>query len=276
MDLRGVLETPGVAVTASNRGRLVFGYIAGTSEVIVWAVDTDGAVTQVGNLTQLGTLIVADADPATKAYRFRTAGSALDLDFAGASATISTFQNPDFSGAQRTYMVLEAAQDLARCTRRWTWAATDPFGAVVHQIDPQAGTATLSNLSVTGSLATTAAGVFGGQISAPAAIFGTASADAINSGGALTFTNVGAGIRVKEGANAKMGVATLAAGTVTVNTTAVAATSRIQLTVQSLGTVANPQAVAVTARTAGTSFTIRSADATDTSVVAWLILDPSP
>lgn len=90
-------------------------------------------------------------------------------------------------------------------------------------------------------------------------------------GGSLTCGTAGVGLAVKEGANACQGVATLVAGTVTVNTSAVAATSRIQLTVQSLGTVTAPKAIAVTARTAGTSFTITSADATDTSVVAWEI-----
>jgi hypothetical protein len=67
------------------------------------------------------------------------------------------------------------------------------------------------------------------------------------------------------------GTATLVAGTVTVSNTLVKAGSRISLTVQSLGTVTTPKAIGVTGRTAGTSFTITSADATDTSVVAWEI-----
>jgi hypothetical protein len=85
----------------------------------------------------------------------------------------------------------------------------------------------------------------------------------------------GKGIRVKEGSNAKMGVATLVAGTVTVSNTNITATSRIQLTAQSLGTVSAPKALAVTARTAGTSFTITSSDNTDTSVVAYYIVEPA-
>lgn len=77
------------------------------------------------------------------------------------------------------------------------------------------------------------------------------------------------GLKVAEGANKKQGVATLVAGTVTVANTSVTATSRIFLTAQSLGTVAAPKAIGVTARTPGTSFTITSADATDTSVIGW-------
>jgi hypothetical protein len=85
----------------------------------------------------------------------------------------------------------------------------------------------------------------------------------------------GKGIYVKEGSNATMGTATLSSGTVTVNTTKVTANSRIFLTIQSLGTVSVPKEIGVTARTAGTSFTITSADNTDTSVVSWIIIEPA-
>lgn len=89
----------------------------------------------------------------------------------------------------------------------------------------------------------------------------------------LRIATVGRGLQIAEGANARMGVATLVAGTVTVANTSVTATTRIVLTVQSLGTVTSPKAVAVTAKTNGTSFVITSADATDTSVVLWLLLE---
>jgi len=82
-----------------------------------------------------------------------------------------------------------------------------------------------------------------------------------------------AGLKVFEGSNAKQGTATLVAGTATVANTSVTATSRIFLTVQSLGTVTSPKALGVTARSAGTSFTITSADNTDTSVIAYEIFE---
>lgn len=91
--------------------------------------------------------------------------------------------------------------------------------------------------------------------------------------GDIQINTAGKGLKIKEGSNAKMGTATLVAGTATVSTTAVTANSRIQLTIQSLGTVSAPKAIGVTARTAGTSFTITSADATDTSVIAWLLVE---
>lgn len=96
----------------------------------------------------------------------------------------------------------------------------------------------------------------------------------IDNAGNLKIDAVGSGIFIKEGSNARMGVATLVAGTVTVNTTAVTANSRILLTRQNhAGTVTG--AVDVTARVAATSFTITSENAADTSDVAWLIIEPA-
>lgn len=80
------------------------------------------------------------------------------------------------------------------------------------------------------------------------------------------------GLKIDEGGgNAKQGVVTLVAGVLAVANTSVTANSRIFLTVQALGTVAAPKAVAVTSITPGVGFTITSADVTDTSVVAYLI-----
>jgi hypothetical protein len=70
------------------------------------------------------------------------------------------------------------------------------------------------------------------------------------------------------------GLTTLVAGTAVVAATAVTSTSRIRLTAQSLGTVTVPSALAVSARTPGTGFTILASQNTDTSAVAWSI-DPA-
>lgn len=88
----------------------------------------------------------------------------------------------------------------------------------------------------------------------------------------LRIATAGRGLQVAEGANAKSGLAVLVAGTVTVNTTAVTANSRIQLTSQVDG--GTPGFQRVSARVAGTSFTITSSNAADTSSVAWLIVEP--
>lgn len=95
----------------------------------------------------------------------------------------------------------------------------------------------------------------------------------IASTGQLRLGTVGAGYSIAEGANAKQGAATLVAGTVVVSTTAVTANSRIHLTGQnSSGT---PGHIYVSARVAGTSFTITSTSAADTRLVAWTIFEPS-
>lgn len=94
--------------------------------------------------------------------------------------------------------------------------------------------------------------------------------------GNLVLGTLGNGLAIKEGTNAAMGVATLVAGTVVVSNTRVTANSRIRLTAQSLGTVAVPSALGISARTAGTSFTILASALTDTSVVAWEIVEPAP
>ncbi len=73
--------------------------------------------------------------------------------------------------------------------------------------------------------------------------------------------------------DSSFGSVALVGGTATVATTAVTANSLIFLTVQALGTVTEAEAVAVTAKTAGTSFVITSANVADTSTVAWFIVN---
>lgn len=69
------------------------------------------------------------------------------------------------------------------------------------------------------------------------------------------------------------GSVTLVGGTATISTTSVTANSLIFLTSQELGTVSDPSALAVTARVAGVSFTITASQATDTSSIAWMIVN---
>lgn len=103
-----------------------------------------------------------------------------------------------------------------------------------------------------------------------------AAADILATDDDLAINAVGKGLKIKEGgAAAKMGVATLVGGTVVVATTAVTANSRILLTGQSLGTVVAPSALTVSARTPGTSFTILASQATDTSDIAWHLIEPA-
>jgi len=80
--------------------------------------------------------------------------------------------------------------------------------------------------------------------------------------------------RVNEaGTTAKTaGLANLVAGTLTINTTAVTALSRIHIHRQSVN---GPQgAIGVSTRVAGTSFTVTSTQPTDTGYFAWEIVEP--
>lgn len=79
----------------------------------------------------------------------------------------------------------------------------------------------------------------------------------------LTIGLAGNVTSVKSG---QSGLATLVAGTVVVTNTFVTANSRIFLSAQDTNTTG---ALKVSARTAGTSFTITSSGGSDTGVVAW-------
>ena len=96
----------------------------------------------------------------------------------------------------------------------------------------------------------------------------------IEAGGDVSLTALGKKIKVKEGANASMGVATLEGGKAVVATTAVTANSRIFLTINE-GGLLNVGVPYEAERTAAKEFTIKSSNALDTSTVAWLILEPS-
>lgn len=91
--------------------------------------------------------------------------------------------------------------------------------------------------------------------------------------GNLVADVAGKGLIVREGTNARMGRSTLVAGTVVVANTSVTANTEIFLTCQTPG--GTPGFLRVSARTAATSFTILSSSGTDTSVVAWLLLEPA-
>lgn len=95
--------------------------------------------------------------------------------------------------------------------------------------------------------------------------------------GDVALSTLGKCYRVKEGENAKMGMATLNGGAsaeVTVSTTAVTASSRIFLEVQG-GTLTHVGAPYVKSRVAGEKFVIGSTASLDASEVAWLILEPA-
>lgn len=93
-----------------------------------------------------------------------------------------------------------------------------------------------------------------------------------------THNNHDSGLRgwtafsLRDGSNKRMGQATLIGGTVVVSNTSITANTRIFLSRETLGGTAGH--LAISARTASTSFTILSSSGTDTSTVNWLLIEP--
>lgn len=99
----------------------------------------------------------------------------------------------------------------------------------------------------------------------------TLTGDVTASTGNIIVSTLGKGLRIKSGVNSRLGTAVLAAGTVTVPNTSVTANSLIFLTAQTTGGTAG--ALRISAKTVNTSFVITSTSSTDTSTVAWSILE---
>jgi hypothetical protein len=152
------------------------------------------------------------------------------------------------------------------------WASQPSASSNVVFSSNVAGTAAFDSFRLTGDgtinagAGTTARDTTWGRLGA--ALFGSSDSD-------IVANLAGKGLKVKEGTNAKMGLATLNSGTgVVINTTVVTANSRIFLTIQAVaGTT--PGTPVVVSRVAGTSFTIKSTGAADTSTVAWMIVEPA-
>lgn len=198
----------------------------------------------------------------TATFNLQSLAAGRTYAFPDAAGTIALIGN---TGTVTTGVWNGTIIDLAYGGTGADLSATGGTSQVVQQSSVGAvltvGQLALADLSDAATVALLAAPVFTGDVN-------------VSTGNALVST-AGKGVRVKEGSNAKQGVATLVLGTVVVANTSVTANSRIFLTVQSLGTVTVPSALAVSARTASTSFTILASDLTDTSVVAYEIFEPA-
>lgn len=133
------------------------------------------------------------------------------------------------------------------------------------------GSSTDANLIIDGTSSTNV-NVSGGQGVDVTLLVGTGGANT-NDLIIETNTNAGQTLKINDGSNEQMGLAVLVGGTVTVNNVKVTANSRIFLTSQVDG--GTPGFVRVSSRVAGTSFTITSSSGTDTSSIAWLIIEPN-
>jgi hypothetical protein len=163
--------------------------------------------------------------------------------------------------------------------------ATTPASSQYLQFISGSDTYRFGNLS---SVVTLQAGNTGGAVNSLRLLANstTAANIDINSGNSVANTiggsillnpgtsgGVNGTLRIADGANRNMGVSTLVGGTVTVNNNTITANTRIFLTVQTAG--GTQGFLRIAARTAGTSFTITSTSATETSTVAWLLVEPN-
>lgn len=158
------------------------------------------------------------------------------------------------------------------------WVGIDATLTVPVNLSSATATAPIFGASITGDTANRvelrANGTIGlGTGSAtPGLLITRQAGPAVGVNGPVDVNAIGSGIQVAEGSNAKQGTAVLVAGSSVVANTSVTANSRILLTSNADG--GTPGFVRVSARTAGTSFTITSSSGTDTSTIAYEIFEP--
>jgi hypothetical protein len=202
----------------------------------------------------------------TRTYTFPDATGTLALTTGSSSiTTVGTITTGVWHGTLIGVLYGGTGADLSGTGGTSQFLKQASAGAAVTVVRPA-----LADLSDAATVALLASPTFTGTVTTAAL-----SSTSILASSDVKVTTAGKGLFVKEGSNAKQGTATLVLGTAVVSNTSVTATSRIQLTAQSLGTVTVPSALAVSARTASTSFTILASDLSDTSVVAYEIFEPA-
>lgn len=80
-----------------------------------------GTSTPAERLNVIGNFQVDDATTPTKGYRFRTSGSALDLDAAAANLLLSTYTGVGFTGTQRQYIEFGAEFEFEKHYKKTIW-----------------------------------------------------------------------------------------------------------------------------------------------------------
>jgi Pectate lyase superfamily protein len=151
-------------------------------------------------------------------------------------------------------------------------------GAATASVITDSGTSSfIANYSVSTAVSfagTTSSLDTGGNLTAAGTltVTGTTFGALVKGYGGLDVPIAGQGVAVAEGSNAKQGTASLTSGSKVVTNSSVTSSSRIFLTAQSVSGTAG--ALAVTARTPGTSFTVTSTSGSDASTFAYEIFEP--
>ena len=213
-------------------------------------------------------LINAGNGTSTYGYTYSASGGRFEMN-AGAGDTQNSTNNTLFANGGQ---FLQRAGD-GRCN-------TSQLGASGGSVALSAGYAVKGSTYVGGAGFSCSGGSINGSTYAPGDTTLSAGTSPTGRGvinlysGQVVLGVIGQGISIAEGANAKQGIATLVAGTVTLSNTSVTANSRIFLTIQDPNG-GTPGYVWISTRTPGTDFTIQSSSILDTSIVAYEIFEPS-
>ncbi|WP_220017914.1 hypothetical protein [Candidatus Rhabdochlamydia oedothoracis] len=248
--------------TLDCEGSGAFGTFAGT------AAPTNGIIVSgflgVGTATQfltgstaefVGTSPAVECDVTQTSYvgsNATNASSLLQYTARGTALTPTANQSGDLLGVWGA--------------RGYTGSAfTTTSKATISMITTQAWTATNNGTAITFSVTKNGTTTLG-EI---ARIINT---NTTNTG--LAITDLGSGLLVKEGLNARMGIVMLVAGIAIVLNNTVTANTRIFLTNSGIGI--NVGQLTILARIPGVSFTISSNLLTAAVSVAWLMIEPAP
>lgn len=199
-----------------------------------------------------GTLWLNLATPAAFMYS-GTSGVWIALGSGATGGVVTINSNAPVAG---NYVLAGTANQIAIGQTAGTSTFTIPAtfiapGSIASTTTITAGTALVATTTVTATL---------GAITA--------------TNGNLVLGTAGNKISIATGSNATVGTsAAMTAGSVTVANTSVTANSFIFAVPAVLGTVSVPQAYYISAKVAATSFTIESADATDTSTWNYWIIN---
>ena len=152
------------------------------------------------------------------------------------------------------------------------WVLTSVVANAASWVNIAGGSGSFSSLAVTNGITAGTSITAGTTVTAGTGITAT-TGNITATNGNLVLGTAGNKLSIATGANASLGVATLVAGTVTVNTTAVTASSRIFLSVATPGGTRGFLSAPSASIVAGTSFVINSDSALDTSTVNYWIIN---
>lgn len=253
-----------------------------TGVVVLDATDVGAAGTTANTFT--GAQTIAAAEPRV-IFNETDQGTDLkvwDLDLASGVFTLRTRTDVDGTGKNILAATRGATTALSNIafgnatdnpTGTWLGTGTFTFGGGIS-----AGGGTLSGgIATMGRFVPSSSSVPTNGINLPAGNTLGLSTNSVvrvrvESTGQVALQTVGAGLSIAEGSNAKMGLSTLVGGTVTVSTTAVTTNSRIFMNQRTAGGTLGVLSYTIVN---GTSFTITSTSAIDTSTVNWMIVEPS-